>query len=79
MNPVWNDRFEPKAPRGEQLDLGERPRVVIFEGGDSPAVEVIELPEGVSLGTRFRHLGTRWQVMATRTGDRVLIARPAEP
>ena len=42
----------------------------------SPKVEIVELPESASLGDSFCHSGTRWKVMATRTGDRVLIARP---
>ncbi len=54
------------------------PRVVILDGEDEPRVEVLQLPEDASLGAHFCHRGMRWQVMATRTGDRVLIARPAE-
>jgi hypothetical protein len=53
-----------------------RPRVVIFEFENGPKVEIVELPESASLGDSFCHSGTRWKVMATRTGDRVLIARP---
>lgn len=54
----------------------ERPRVVIFEFDNGPQVEILELPESATLGDSFCHSGTQWQVMATRTGDRVLIARP---
>jgi hypothetical protein len=54
----------------------ERPRVVIFELDSGPKVEILELPESASLGDSFCHSGTEWRVMATRTGDRVLIARP---
>ena len=54
----------------------ERPRVVIFESNGEPTVEILELPESATLGDIFRHCGTEWQVTATRTGDRVLIARP---
>jgi hypothetical protein len=53
-----------------------RPRVVIFELDSGPRVEILELPESASLGDSFCHSGTRWKVMATRTGERVLIARP---
>lgn len=53
-----------------------RPRVVIFEFDNGPKIEIVELPESASLGDSFCHSGTRWKVMATRTGDRVLIARP---
>jgi hypothetical protein len=53
-----------------------RPRVVIFELESGPTVEILELPEAATLGDSFCHSGTEWQVMATRTGDRVLIARP---
>ena len=53
-----------------------RPRVVIFELENGPRVEILELPESATLGDSFCHSGTEWQVMATRTGDRVLIARP---
>jgi len=50
--------------------------VVIFELDNGPRVEILELPESATLGDNFCHSGTEWQVMATRTGDRVLIARP---
>lgn len=53
-----------------------RPRVVIFECEGEPRVEILELPETAALGDCFCHSGTEWRVMATRTGDRVLIARP---
>jgi len=53
-----------------------RPRVVIFELESGPSVEILELPESATLGDSFCHSGTEWQVTATRTGDRVLIARP---
>jgi hypothetical protein len=56
----------------------QRPRVVIFEGTGGPEIEVLQLPDSADLGASFCHRGTRWQVTATRTGDRVLIARPAE-
>ena len=55
-----------------------RPRVVIFEDDGESRVEVLELPESAHLGDLFCHCGMHWQIMATRTGDRVLIARPAE-
>jgi hypothetical protein len=54
----------------------ERPRVVIFELESGPSVEILELPDSANLGDSFCHSGTEWRVMATRTGDRVLIARP---
>jgi len=41
-----------------------------------PNARDLELPESATLGDSFCHSGTEWQVMATRTGDRVLIARP---
>jgi len=41
-----------------------------------PRVEILDLPESATLGDSFCHSGTEWRVMATRTGDRVLIARP---
>jgi len=74
-----NDHHDP-PPRSEgqeavDIHLG-RPRVVIFELDSGPKVEILELPESASLGDSFCHSGTRWRVMATRTGDRVLIARP---
>jgi hypothetical protein len=50
--------------------------VVIFELDSGPKVEILELPESACLGDSFCHSGTEWRVMATRTGDRVLIARP---
>ena len=57
---------------------GGRPRVVIFHGDGEPRVEILELPESATLGAHFCHCGTEWEVEATRTGDRVLIARPLE-
>lgn len=71
----------PDSPtRSERLGITEtqlrRPRVVIFELDSGPQVEILELPESATLGDSFCHSGTEWQVMATRTGDRVLIARP---
>ena len=56
----------------------ESPRVVIFDGEGEPRVEIIDLPDVAAPGDFFCHSGTRWQVTATRTGDRVLIARPIE-
>ena len=74
-----HDHREPPVrstgPGTTQSQLG-RPRVVIFELDNGPRVEVLELPESATLGDSFCHSGTEWQVMATRTGDRVLIARP---
>jgi hypothetical protein len=49
---------------------------VIFDGQGEPRVEILELPETAGPGDLFCHCGTQWQVTATRTGDRVLIARP---
>jgi hypothetical protein len=54
----------------------DRPRVVIFDGEGEPRVEILELPEAAGPGDLICHWGTQWQVTATRTGDRVLIARP---
>ena len=74
-----NDYREPSSqsvgPEGVDARL-ERPRVVIFELESGPTVEILELPESATLGDSFCHSGTEWKVMATRTGDRVLIARP---
>jgi hypothetical protein len=56
----------------------KRPRVVIFDGDGEPRVEVLILLDASEPGDCFCHSGTRWQVTATRTGDRVLIARPIE-
>jgi hypothetical protein len=71
-------RESPARPESrESIGSGqERPRVVIFELDNGPRVEILELPESATLGDSFCHSGTEWQVMATRTGDRVLIARP---
>jgi len=55
---------------------GERPRVVIFDGEGEPRVEILDLPEVAGPGDLFCHSGTRWQVTATRTANRVFIARP---
>jgi len=73
-----SDFLEPSS--GSEIRNGEsgegRPRVVIFESNGEPTVEILELPESATLGDSFCHSGTEWRVMATRTGDRVLIARP---
>ena len=66
-------RSESRGTTESQLG---RPRVVIFELENGPRVEILELPESATLGDSFCHSGTEWKVMATRTGDRVLIARP---
>jgi hypothetical protein len=74
-----NDHHEPssRSEAPEVIDHRlERPRVVIFELESGPTVEILELPESATLGDSFCHSGTEWRVMATRTGDRVLIARP---
>jgi len=65
---------------GDEAEIAalSSPRVVILDDEDEPKVEILELPDDASLGALFCHRGTRWQVMGTRTGDRVLIARPAE-
>ena len=74
-----HDHSEPPArpeSRGTVDTRQGRPRVVIFELDNGPRVEILDLPESATLGDSFCHSGTEWQVMATRTGDRVLIARP---
>ena len=71
-----------RPSRSQDNGVGEarhgRPRVVIFEEHGESRVEILELPESTHLGDLFCHCGMHWQIMATRTGDRVLIARPAE-
>ena len=71
-----------RPSRSQDMGAGEashgRPRVVIFEDDGESRVEILELPESAHLGDLFCHCGMHWQIMATRTGDRVLIARPAE-
>ncbi len=70
------DDFD-RRPRSAAAPEGpERPRVVIFDGEGEPRVEVVDLPDVEGPGDHFCHSGTRWQVTATRTGDRVLIAQP---
>ena len=73
------DDRDPRSRSHEPIPVGaphRRPRVVIFECEGEPRVEILELPETACLGACFCPSGTEWQVMATRTGDRVLIARP---
>lgn len=77
----FNDDLEPpsRSPGRTAAGLHQgRPRVVIFDGDGDPRVEILELPESATLGAHFCHCGTEWQVMGTRTGDRVLIARPLQ-
>ena len=57
-------------------DVGIRPRVVILDTGESPQVEVLDLPASVTVGASFKHSGQSWQVTGLRTGQRVLIAQP---
>jgi hypothetical protein len=76
---ITDDHSRETRGGGERREpLGERPRVVIFEGAPEPLVKVVELPEPMPRGSRFCHSGIRWEVTATRTGERVLIARPAQ-
>ena len=70
------DDFDRRSRSTTTGGAEERPRVVIFDGEGEPRVEVLELPDVAAPGDLFCHSGTRWQVTATRTGDRVLIARP---
>ena len=71
-----------RPTRSQDMAAGEachgRPRVVIFEEHGESRVEGLDQPESAHLGDLFCHCGMHWQIMATRTGDRVLIARPAE-
>ena len=73
------DHHESQA-RSESAEYSEvglgRPRVVIFEFESGPSVEILELPDSATLGDSFCHSGIEWRVMATRTGDRVLIVCP---
>ena len=73
-----SDFFEPSSrSENREADIREKcPRVVIFESDGEPTVEILELPESAHLGDLFCHCGMHWQIMATRTGDRVLIDRP---
>jgi hypothetical protein len=72
------DSVHRSEPEDGAVAARDKPRVVIFNRESGSKVEIIELPESASLGDLFCHSGTRWQVTATRTGDRVLIVRPAE-
>jgi hypothetical protein len=77
----FDEDLEPPSRSSGETAAGAhhgRPRVVIFDGDGEPRVEILELPESATLGALFCHCGTQWQVMETRTGDRVLIARPLQ-
>lgn len=65
------------ATRPSEDTALKHPRVVILEDGEKPRVEVLDLPEDADLGALFCHSGTDWRVTGLRTGNRVLIARPA--
>lgn len=76
-----HDDLEPPSRSPGETATGKhhgRPRVVIFECDGEPRVEILELPESATLGAHFCHCGTRWQIMGTRTRDRVFIARPLQ-
>jgi len=72
------DEFDRRSRSTAGQRGAECPRVVIFDSGDDPRVEILDLPDVAGPGDLFCHSGTRWKVTATRTADRVLIARPIE-
>jgi hypothetical protein len=63
----------PLAPPEQPRSRG---RVVILDPDRNPRVEILPLPEGATLGTRFSHAGISWRVTGLRTHQRVLIAEP---
>ena len=72
------DDFDRRSGSTAAAEGSQRPRVVILDGEGEPRVEILDLPDVAEPGDLFCHSGTRWEVTATRTGDRVLIARPFE-
>ena len=52
--------------------------VVIADAGYAAKVIVVETDFPLSLGSRFRHCGTRWTVVGRRPDSRVLVAQPEE-
>lgn len=56
---------------------GVRPRVVIFDAGCEPDIEVLQLSECIGIGAHLRHHGTEWTVTEERRASRVLYAKPA--
>jgi hypothetical protein len=52
--------------------------VVIADAGNAAKVIVVETDLPLSLGSRFRHCGTRWTVVGRRPDSRVLVAQPEE-
>ncbi|HSN53057.1 MAG TPA: hypothetical protein VLT32_00220 [Candidatus Sulfomarinibacteraceae bacterium] len=45
----------------------------MFQLADRARVEVLELPDGATVGSVICHGGRSWRVTGARTGDRVLI------
>ena len=77
MRDSSSNEGRPHAARDGSEGRGiECPRVVILESDGGPRVAVVEMSEAARPGDLFCHLGTRWQVPATRTRNRVLIATP---
>jgi hypothetical protein len=82
----WDDREAAMtSARGGQAGIGDvgrtspsDPRVVVFECGGHPRVEVVELPRVTTIGTRIRHRGTSWLVTGLRTHERVVFCRAIE-
>ena len=52
--------------------------MVILDSGETPRIEVVDLPESATLGTAFCHLGRMWLVTGLRSRSRVLFAQPSE-
>ncbi len=73
---MHSDRRSRPRRSHRNSEIGLRPRVVILDSGESPQVEVLDLPPSVTLGASFQHSGQSWQVTGLRTGQRVLIAQP---
>lgn len=67
------ERDIPPAPSTKR---GRQGRVVILDAGRDARVEILPMPDGATLGTRFSHAGTSWTVTGLRTHARVLIAEP---
>lgn len=64
---------------GRSGDSGSRhPRVVVFDSGGVPQVEVVELPADSGVGDRLLFLGRTWRITAQRESSRVLFAELLE-
>ena len=64
---------------GAQQDPTDvRATVVIADTGATASVVVIESPQRLTIGSRFRHQGSDWRITRKRPHSRAFVAEPIE-